>query len=215
MVQIQKALGADSLKPDEAKLAGRLSSSARRSSAGSGRPPLRRSTPERRTRQTPLHPLLPRRHGRGGALRGRLLPGRREDTQGGTRAGDGGRSRPNRANNGWGFVLRLGGAVFFDHGVVPPWFLQKFASRRAFIYMLEIFAQMVAFAAFSVEGQCGRRMPTRSPATTLAVLGARAGPKSIPRRPRSCTSWPGQSKPGLRGGCCGGRLALLLYLLVC
>ena len=85
MDQIQKALGADSLKPDEAKLAGRLSSSARRSSAGSGRPPLRRSTPERRTRQTPLHPLLPRRHGRGGALRGRLLPGRREDTQGGSR----------------------------------------------------------------------------------------------------------------------------------
>ncbi|CAE7317206.1 unnamed protein product [Symbiodinium sp. CCMP2456] len=55
----------------------------------------------------------------------------------------------NRAKKGWGFVLRLGGSVFYDHGVVPTWFLQKFAARRAFIYMLEVFTQMVALAAFS------------------------------------------------------------------
>ncbi|CAE7210940.1 unnamed protein product [Symbiodinium necroappetens] len=59
---------------------------------------------------------------------------------------------PNRANNGWGFVLRLGGAVFYDHGVVPPWFFRsKFESRQAFIYMLEIFAQVVVLAAFSTH----------------------------------------------------------------
>ncbi|OLP96943.1 hypothetical protein AK812_SmicGene20786 [Symbiodinium microadriaticum] len=48
------------------------------------------------------------------------------------------------SNNGCGFVLGLGGGIFYDHGVVPTWFLQKFESRRAFIYMLEIFAQVVA-----------------------------------------------------------------------
>ena len=51
-----------------------------------------------------------------------------------------------RAANGWGYVLRIGDRVFYDHGVVPPWFVKLFAARRAYIYMLEVFAQIIAFA---------------------------------------------------------------------
>ena len=76
---------------------------------------------------------------------------------------------PNRANNGWGFVLRLGGAVFYDHGVVPPWFLRKFESRRAFIYMLEIFAQVAALAAFA----------THLPSTVTAFIDNTAGQAAL------------------------------------
>ena len=54
-----------------------------------------------------------------------------------------------RAANGWGYVLRIGDRVFYDHGVVPPWFVKLFAARRAYIYMLEVFAQIIAFAAFA------------------------------------------------------------------
>ena len=39
--------------------------------------------------------------------------------------------------------------MFYDHGVVPPWFVKLFAARRAYIYMLEVFAQIIAFAAFA------------------------------------------------------------------
>ncbi|CAE7676939.1 prtp, partial [Symbiodinium sp. KB8] len=38
-------------------------------------------------------------------------------------------ARPNRANNGWDFVLRLGGAVFYDHGVVPVVALAAFSTH--------------------------------------------------------------------------------------
>ena len=54
-----------------------------------------------------------------------------------------------RAANGWGYVLRIGDRVFYDHGVVPPWFVKLFSARRAYIYMLEVFAQIIAFAAFA------------------------------------------------------------------
>ena len=54
-----------------------------------------------------------------------------------------------RAANGWGYVLRIGDRVFYDHGLVPPWFVKLFAARRAYIYMLEVFAQIIAFAAFA------------------------------------------------------------------
>ena len=40
-----------------------------------------------------------------------------------------------REANGWGYVLRIGDRVFYDHGVVPPWFVKLFAARRAYIYI--------------------------------------------------------------------------------
>ena len=69
-----------------------------------------------------------------------------------------------RAANGWGYVLRIGDKVYYDHGVVPPWFVFKlFSARRAYIYMLEVFAQIIAFAAFA------RTMPP-----TVVAFPARA-----------------------------------------
>ena len=53
-------------------------------------------------------------------------------------------SRRSRASNGWGFVVRLGDRVFYDHGVVDAATLEAFASRKAFIYMLEVLAQIIA-----------------------------------------------------------------------
>ncbi|CAE7346880.1 unnamed protein product, partial [Symbiodinium sp. KB8] len=43
-----------------------------------------------------------------------------------------------RAANGWGYVLRIGDRVFYDHGMMPPWFVKLF-----------VFAQIIAFAAFA------------------------------------------------------------------
>ena len=57
--------------------------------------------------------------------------------------------RAARASNGWGFVVRLGDRVFFDHGVVDANTVAAFASRRAFIYLLEIVAQVMAQAALA------------------------------------------------------------------
>jgi len=54
-----------------------------------------------------------------------------------------------RASNGWGYVLRIGDRVYYDHGVVPTWFVQLFSARKAYIYMLEVFAQLAAFATFA------------------------------------------------------------------
>ena len=74
--------------------------------------------------------------------------------------------------------------MFFDHGVVPPWFLQKFSARRAFIYMLEIFAQMVAFVAFSsqlpgavtafIDNTAGQAALTKGYGSLLAAFWAMA-----------------------------------------
>ena len=38
-----------------------------------------------------------------------------------------------RGMNGWGYVVRIGDAVFYDCGTAPAEFLELFASRRAFI----------------------------------------------------------------------------------
>ena len=46
-----------------------------------------------------------------------------------------------RGRNGWGYVVRLGEAVFYDCGTAPAEFLELFASRRAFIYILDTLAQ--------------------------------------------------------------------------
>ena len=39
------------------------------------------------------------------------------------------------------------GTTFFAHGHVPYWFVREFASRRAYIYMLEIVAQLLPILA--------------------------------------------------------------------
>ena len=52
-----------------------------------------------------------------------------------------------RSLNGWGFLVRIGFHVSFGHGCVSTGLLQRFCSRRAFIYFLEIYAQLLAFCA--------------------------------------------------------------------
>ena len=47
--------------------------------------------------------------------------------------------------NGWGFVIRFGQKTWYSAGRVPPWLLKLYCSRRAYIYFLEICAQLVAF----------------------------------------------------------------------
>ena len=49
--------------------------------------------------------------------------------------------------NGWGFIVRVGARITYGHGVVTRKLLQRFTSRRAFIYFLEIYAQLLAFVA--------------------------------------------------------------------
>ena len=50
--------------------------------------------------------------------------------------------------NGWGLVLRLGGQAVFAYGRVPPRIIQKFCSRKAYIYFLEIVTQIIALSYF-------------------------------------------------------------------
>ena len=49
-------------------------------------------------------------------------------------------------NNGWGFVFILGDYVTYGHGSVSLRLLARFCTRRAYIYFLEIFAQLMAFS---------------------------------------------------------------------
>ena len=60
-----------------------------------------------------------------------------------------------RGKNGWGYVVRIGGETFYDFGQAPASFLAAFGSRRAFIYVLEIVAQVLALTALA------RRLPER------------------------------------------------------
>ena len=46
-------------------------------------------------------------------------------------------------------MVRIGNAVFHDCGVAPAEFLELFASRRAFIYVLEILAQVLALVTLA------------------------------------------------------------------
>ncbi len=46
--------------------------------------------------------------------------------------------------NGWGFVCRLDGETVFGFGRVPPYVLKESCGRRAFIYFLEVAAQLFA-----------------------------------------------------------------------
>ncbi|CAE7232002.1 DNMT3A [Symbiodinium sp. CCMP2456] len=54
-----------------------------------------------------------------------------------------GRTPPETLRNGWGFVATARGQTFYAAGRVPHWFVREFASRRAYIYMLEIVAQIL------------------------------------------------------------------------
>eukprot|EP00435_Cladocopium_sp_Y103_P061850 s2532_g23.t1 len=47
--------------------------------------------------------------------------------------------------NGWGYVIHFEGRTFFAYGRVPAWLIQRFCSRKAYIYFLEILAQLIAF----------------------------------------------------------------------
>ncbi|CAE7389000.1 unnamed protein product, partial [Symbiodinium pilosum] len=49
-----------------------------------------------------------------------------------------------RSANGWGYVVRVGDTAWYDSGSVPAWFVRKFGARRAYIYMLEVLAQILA-----------------------------------------------------------------------
>lgn len=51
----------------------------------------------------------------------------------------------NLFENGWGFVIRQPtGKTYYACGRIPPRLLSMFTARRAFVYSLEIIAQMLA-----------------------------------------------------------------------
>ena len=50
-------------------------------------------------------------------------------------------------SNGWGFVIRSHSHVLASHGVIPPSVLQPFSRRRAFIYILELMAPVIALVS--------------------------------------------------------------------
>eukprot|EP00435_Cladocopium_sp_Y103_P048273 s452_g14.t1 len=53
--------------------------------------------------------------------------------------------------NGWGFVTKFADKVVFAHGELPQEFIDKFVSRRAFIYMMEIMAAFIAVTFLQAE----------------------------------------------------------------
>ena len=54
-------------------------------------------------------------------------------------------------HNGWGFVVSNGSAVFVAHGVAPSKLIDKYCSRRAFIYFLKLLAPTIALCIFSTR----------------------------------------------------------------
>jgi hypothetical protein len=81
-------------------------------------------------------------------------------------------------------VVRLGGRVFYDHGVVDATTISAFASRRAFIYLLEIVAQVMAqvalarflppsFVAF-IDNEAGRFALAKGYGRDMSVNGVLA-----------------------------------------
>ena len=71
--------------------------------------------------------------------------------------------------NGWGYVVTIGGATFYEHGQVPSQVLRKFCSRRAYIYFLEILAHFLAIFAT-------RRMGSSN---VLAYIDNKAGHSAL------------------------------------
>ncbi|CAE7699540.1 unnamed protein product, partial [Symbiodinium sp. KB8] len=62
-------------------------------------------------------------------------------------APDWGKASPASFVNGLGFVVTVGDTTFFANGSVPYWFVRHFSSRRSFIFLLEILAQVVPLMA--------------------------------------------------------------------
>ena len=52
-------------------------------------------------------------------------------------------------HNGWGFVLSAGASTYAAHGVAPAFLIDRFCSRRAFIYFLELLAPTIALCLFA------------------------------------------------------------------
>ena len=57
--------------------------------------------------------------------------------------------RSHRASNGWGYVVRVGDMTWYDSGSIPDCFIRKFDTHRAYIYMLEVLAQILAVVTLS------------------------------------------------------------------
>ena len=74
-----------------------------------------------------------------------------------------------RDDNGWGYVVRIGEQVLFCHGTTPRSVLNQITSRKAFIYALEIFAQLLAILSLA----------QRLPANWLAFIDNTAGEAAL------------------------------------
>ena len=90
--------------------------------------------------------------------------------------------RAARWQNGWGFVLILDGHVFYDYGAIKPEHLAPFAARKAFIYVLEIVAQVSPHRAkMEVWGDQRRHFQLPVPFTTFGVGGVlKIGSRTFP-----------------------------------
>ena len=53
--------------------------------------------------------------------------------------------------NGWGFIVRTPNKVVYAHGELPLAFIQRFTQRRAFIYMMEVLAAVMAVVFLQEE----------------------------------------------------------------
>ena len=51
-------------------------------------------------------------------------------------------------HNGWGIIVKTNGRVYYSSGSVPAEVLRLFCKRRAYIYVLEVLAQIFAFVIF-------------------------------------------------------------------
>ena len=52
--------------------------------------------------------------------------------------------RTKASNNGWGFVIHTLVGCWYSFGKIPDWFVAQFTTRRAYIYMLEVLAVLIA-----------------------------------------------------------------------
>ena len=77
-----------------------------------------------------------------------------------------------RDDNGWGYVVRIGQVVYFDHGTTPRSVLDAITLRKAFIYALEVYAQLMAL--FTLAG--------RLPADWMAFIDNTAGEAALKKR---------------------------------
>ena len=74
-----------------------------------------------------------------------------------------------RDDNVWGYVVRIGQVVYFDHGTTPRSVLDATTLRRAFIYALKLYAQLMAL--FTLAG--------RLPADWMAFIDNTAGEAAL------------------------------------